>query len=42
MTIKDAFELFIKILDRDRAQFMQDPPHFLAGVGVGIRAILGL
>jgi hypothetical protein len=41
MSIKDAFELFVKIFHRHRAELMEDTPHFDPVVGVRIASIEG-
>src|SRR5260221_1287796 len=40
MTIENAFEVFVEVLDRPAAQLMEDPPHFDAAVGVRIWPLL--
>ena len=37
MSLKDACELFIEILNRQEAGFVQNAAHFHAGVGMGVR-----
>src|SRR5438105_3389441 len=38
---EDRFELLVKVLNRDRAQFMKDTPHFHTGSGMWVSAVLG-
>jgi hypothetical protein len=41
MSIKDAFEVFMKIFHRDGTEFVKDASNFHALIGVGIVSILG-
>jgi hypothetical protein len=36
VSVKDTFKLFVEILDRQGARFVQNAPDFNARIGVGI------
>ena len=40
MPIKDAFEMFVKIFNRERPELVEDTPHLDAIVGVRVASIL--